>query len=184
MKINTLRAAAVITAAILAAGCIMTATYVVTVRLVPNPDPITVSTIQHTSASKLVVDLRDDSDFRDNQDKIKDIESIGFYLKAKNNLADAVTFQLFLEEDTTKDWENAQMVADSSTELIFTGLTIPGNKTVTVDWNQSMGYVTNLPTIKNILEKGRFSIYPVAIPRDNFSVTIDSLVIIVTISGG
>ncbi|MDD4050555.1 MAG: hypothetical protein PHR28_01470 [candidate division Zixibacteria bacterium] len=184
MKINKLRAAAVIAAALLAAGCIMTATYVVTVRLAPNPLPIKVSTVSDSSAVKRVVDLRDDSDFRDNQDKIKDIESIGFYLKAKNNLADAVTFQLFLEEDTTKDWEDAQMVADSSTELIFTGLTIPGNQTVTVDWNQSMGYVTGLPAIKKILEGGRFSIYPVAIPRNNFSVTIDSLVVIVTVSGG
>jgi hypothetical protein len=176
--------AALIVSATLMAGCIMTATYVVTVKLVPNPGSITVSTIQHTSATKLVVDLRDDSDFRDNQDKIKDIESIGFYLKAKNNLDQAVTFQLFLEADTTKDWLNAQMVADSSTELVFTGLNIPANQTVSVDWNQSMGYVTGLPAVKDILEKGRFSIYPVAIPRDNFSVTIDSLVIIVTISGG
>ena len=184
MKINRFRAAAVIVAAMLAAGCIMTATYVVTVKLAPNPSPIDVSTIQHISARKLVVDLRKDSDFRDNQDKIKDIESIGFYLKAKNNLADPITFQLFLEEDTTKDWEDAQAVADSSTELIFTGLAMPGNQTVTVDWNQSMGYVTGLPAIKDVLERGYFSIYPVAIPRDNFSVTIDSLVVIVTVNGG
>jgi hypothetical protein len=186
MKINRLPLAALIAATVLVAGCIMTGTYVVTAKLVPdsNSSTVTVSTIQHSSAHKLVVDLRDDSDFRDNQDKIKDIESIGFYAKIKNNLAEPVTFQLFLDEDTTKDWEDAQMVADSSTELVFTGLTIPGNGTVIVDWNQSMGYITGLPAIKDILKGGHFSLYPVALPRNNFSVTIDSLVVIVTISGG
>jgi hypothetical protein len=185
MKIKRLSAVSFIAAVIMAAGCITTATYVVTAKLIPDPDPVTVSTYQDNhGAVKLVVDLREDSDFLENQDKIKDIESIGFYLKAKNNLADGVTFQIFLEEDTTKNWANGQMVADSSTELIFTGLTIPGNKTVTVDWNQSMQYITGLAAIKDILEGGRFSIYPVALPRNDFSVTIDSLVVIVTISGG
>lgn len=184
MKINRLPIAALTASAVLIAGCIMTGTYVVTAVLVPDPSPIDVSTIQAHSAVKLVADLRDDSDFRDNQDKIKDIESIGFSAKIKNNLDEPVTFQLFLEEDTTKDWENAQMVADSSTELVFTGLTIPGNATVRVNWNESMSYVTGLPAIKDVLERGYFSLYPVAIPRDNFSVTIDSLVVIVTISGG
>lgn len=183
MNIKRLSAVSLVAAAILAAGCIMTATYVVTVKLAPDPGPIVISTVQHSSAQKLVVDLRRDADFLEHQDEIKDVESIGFYIKAKNNLSDGVTFQLFLEEDTTT-WDDAQMVADSSTELVFTGLTIPGNQTVTVDWNQSIQYITGLDYIKDILEKGRFSIYPVAIPRDNFSVTIDSLVIIVTVSGG
>lgn len=187
MTINRLSAVSFVAAVILAAGCIMTGTYVATAKLVPdkNSSSVTVSTYPgQDSGVKLVVDLRDDADFRDNQDKIKDIESIGFYLKARNNLAGGVTLQLFLEEDTTKEWTNAQMVVDSSTELVFTGLTIPGNKTVTVDWNQSMQYITNLQAIKDILETGRFSIYPVAIPRDDFSITIDSLVVIVTLSGG
>jgi|GEM_PF-3336930 len=187
MKINRWSAVSLVAAALVAVGCIMTGTYVATAKLVPdkNSQIVTVSTYPgQDSGVKLVVDLRDDPDFLENQDKIKDIESIGFYLKARNNLAGGVTFQLFLEEDTTKEWTNAQMVVDSSTELVFTGLTIPGNRTVTVEWNESIQYITNLQVIKDILEGGRFSIYPVAIPRDDFRITIDSLVVIVTLSGG
>ncbi len=173
-------AAAVI---IIAAGCIMTGTFVVTVKLVPDPDPVTVSNSAYTEGRQQV-DLTQESDFADNQDKIKDIDNIGFYASVTNNLNDPVTFQLFLEKDITKQWTSAQMAADSSTALILTGLTIPGKKTVTIDWNESLKYVTGLDDIKKIVETGHFSLYPVAIPRDAFSLTVDSLVIIVTLTGG
>jgi len=172
-------AAAVI---VIAAGCIMTGTFVITVKLVP-PGPVTVSNADYTEGRQQV-DLTQESDFADNQDKIKDIDNIGFYASVKNNLNDPVTFQLFLEKDTAKDWDSAQEAADSCTALILTSLTIPGKKTVTIDWNESLKYVTGLNDIKKILETGHFSLYPVAIPRDNFSLTIDSLVIIVTLTGG
>lgn len=172
-------AAAVI---VIAAGCIMTGTFVITVKLVP-PGPVTVSNADYTEGRQQV-DLTQESDFADNQDKIKDIDNIGFYASVKNNLNDTVTFQLFLEKDTAKHWETALEAADSCTALILTGLTIPGKKTVTIDWNESLKYVTGLNDIKKILETGHFSLYPVAVPRDNFSLTIDSLVIIVTLTGG
>lgn len=175
--------AVTLAAAVLVAGCITTATYVVTAKLIPNPSPVRITDHSYSEA-ELEVDLSTDHDFRENQDKIKNIESIGFYVQVKNNRPAAVSFQLFLEEDTAKNWPTGAIAADSATELVFTGLVLPGSSSVTVDWNASMAYITSLDAIKKILERGRFSLYPVAIPRDDFDVTIDSLVVIVTISGG
>ncbi len=175
--------AVALVAAVLVAGCLTTATYVVTAKLAPNPSPVRISNLGYSGA-EMEVDLNSDQDFRDNKDNIKNIESIGFYLQVKNNRPVAVSFQLFLEEDTAKNWPTGTVAADSATELVFTGLALPGSSSVTVDWNASMAYITGLDAIKKILERGQFSLYPVAIPRDDFDFTVDSLVVIVTISGG
>ena len=184
-----LTAAAILGTAVLLTGCIVTGTVVLTVPIIPNAD-YNVLDINHNdiSGSEIEVDLSDDGDFKEVSDKINDIDNLGFYLSVKNNLDTAVIFQLLIEEDTSKNWDTRDsavyMVVDSATVLIFHGLTIPAGQTKVVEWDESMKYITDLESAKRILETGSFSIYPAAIPRDNFSVSIDSLVVIVTITGG
>ena len=172
-------------------GCITTATFVTTAVLVTGSSPLDLADEDY-SGGELEADLTDDEDFKDNRNKIKNIDNIGFYAKITNNTLDPVIFQLFLEEDISKNWDQmespAQVVVDSTTALILTGLTIPGSGTVTMNWNESMNYITGLGYIKDIIETGSFAIYPIARRGPDFDVdfdiTIDSLVVIVTFTGG
>ncbi len=163
-------------------GCIVTGTAVITVKLVPDPNPVTI-TENNFDQSEMEVDLNDDEDFTEYKDKIKDIDNVGFYLSIANNLNSDVTFQLLIDPDTSSNWSTIDEVIDARIEVIFTGLTIPANGSKVIDWDESVKYTSCVEKIKNILESGIFSIYPAAIPRNDFSVTIDSLVVIVTLTG-
>jgi len=167
------------------AGCIMTGTVVITASPVPNADGETVTiTDQNYSGAEIEVDLTNDATFKEYRDDIRNIESIGFYLSVTNHEFTDATFQLFLEPDTTKNFDSVQAILDSPADLILTDLVIPGDgKPVTIDWNESMEYVTNLDYFKEILEGGVFSLYPASLDREDFNITIDSLVVIVTLTG-
>lgn len=181
-----LRIAAVLLAvAAFAAGCLTTGTAVITAKLSPDAqgNPIRVSNYLFATNGEFEVDLNDNATFKDYKDDIRNIDNIGFYLKATNNDPVDMTFQLFLEPDTSANYDSAQQLVDSYTDLILTDITIPANQTVIIDWNQSMEYVTNLDNFKDAIEGGVFSLYAAAIPRDVFDVTIDSLVVIVTLTG-
>ena len=59
---------------------------------------------------------------------------------------------------------------------------------MTIDWNESLQYITNLDLFKDVIADGVFSLYlaaidPVSGSRDNFNLTVDSLVFIVTLTG-
>ncbi len=183
---------AVVLTLIAFAGCITTATVIVTAKLAPSPDG---SPIEVTDAAgeyingKIVVNLNGDEDFEEYKDNIKNIDNVGFYLEVSNYTFSDQTFQLFLEPDILKDWTTPHMPADSGSLLLFTGLTVPGRpqqsltSKVTVKWEESLEYFTGLDDVKKYLERGVFSLYPNTTDRENFRLTIDSLVIIVTLSG-
>jgi len=167
----------------LIAGCIFTATVVITASIVPDADGEPVVISNSDSTEKLRVDLRADPTFDDYKDDIKNIESIGFYLSAENQFFTDATFQLFLEGDTTRNYTSAQGLVDSLVQLVLTDLVIPARSQVVVDWNESIQYIDNLEEFKEVLAAGVFDIYPSAFPRDNFKIKIDSLVVIVTLTG-
>ncbi|MCK5126931.1 MAG: hypothetical protein KAR42_11805 [candidate division Zixibacteria bacterium] len=191
MKMNKFSVLAVVFTLIAFAGCIMTATVIVTSKLAPDADGSSIRFSHLTySDGKMVVNLNSDSDFEEYKDNIKNIDNIGFYLEVSNYEFSDATFQLFLEPDTTKEWTTPYMPADSNSSLLFfTGLTIPKRpsgaltgKTI-VTWEESIEYLSDLESIKPFLEKGVFSIYPNIVPRDDFDISIDSLVIIITLTG-
>jgi hypothetical protein len=184
-KIDLIAAVVFIAIIALLAGCLTTGTAVITARLAPDSEgnSVRVTNLNFGTFAEMEVDLKDDATFRDYQDDIKNIDNIGFYLSITNNKAADVTFQLFLEPDTTVNYESVDGMVEAYADIILTDLTVPGFQKVVVDWNQSMEYVTNLLEFKDVLAGGVFSIYAAALPRADFDVTIDSLVAIVTLTG-
>jgi len=175
--------------AVTIAGCIFTSTVVISKKIIPNADgePIVITNLSY-SGGKQVVDLTDNETFNDYKDNIKNIDNVGFYLEAENNLFSPTMFQLFLVPDTSKDYSSPQMLVDSLADLVFTGVTIPARSKVAIDWNESMEYITNLDLFKSTLESGVFSLYLAALDRetgqrDNFNIRVDSLVVIITLTG-
>ncbi len=167
------------------AGCIFTETVVVTTSLIPDAagNALVISDGEGSSTEKLPVDLKQDATFKDYEDDIRNIESIGFYLSLQNQLFTDATFQLFLESDTSRNYTSAQGLVDSRVQLVFTDLLVPARSRVVVEWNESMKYITNLDEFTDALKSGVFDIYPTAFPRDNFNILVDSLVVIVTLTG-
>lgn len=192
-KIDLLLAISAV-AVLFISGCILTATGVVTVKLVPDEygDPLIITPLSYNDPlnpnGEIEVNLSDDEDFEDLKEHISNIDNLGFYLEVTNREFNEVTFQILLESDTSANYTDPQMVIDSAADLIFTALKIPGRpqtgevKTV-VEWSESMQYITGLIDVKPILETGVFSLYPLAIPRDEFNLSVDSLVIIMTLTG-
>ena len=176
-------AVAAVTAAVFA-GCVLTGTVVMTAKVAPDAagEPINITNLDY-SEGELEVDLSNNATFKDYRDDIRNIENIGFYLEARNNRYAPVTFQIFLEPDTAANYANTEDMVQSRAQPVLTELIIPAQESVVIDWNESMQYISGLDEFKGALETGVFSLYPAAVPRDAFNVTIDSLVMIVTLTG-
>jgi hypothetical protein len=178
--------AAVLAAMAIVAGCIMTGTAVITARLAPDEagQTIRITELNYVNG-ELEVDLTKDQVFQDYKDDIKNIDNIGFYLSARNQEFFNSTFQLFFVDDTSANYASVDDILQDTIvpEVIFTGLTLPSQETTTVEWEKSLEFVSGLDIFKSYISDGVFSLYPAAIPRDNFDIVIDSLVIIVTLTG-
>ena len=173
---------AVISIAAIIAGCIITGTVVITVVAVPDPDPVTVTDATFEDG-ELEIDLNDDEDYLNYRDDINNIDNVSFYLSVRNNQASPVTFQMLIDPDTSNNWTDIEDAIDHGVDLLFTDLTLPGASTVILDWEEATPYTSQAEEIKEILLEGVFSIYPAAIPRNDFSITIDSCVAVITLTG-
>lgn len=190
--------------AVVIAGCVFTSTVVITSKVAPDEygDPITIVDLNYPDTTRIdgceqLVNLNDNATFNDFKADIKNIDNIGFYLSVKNNLFSATPtmFQVFLVPDTSKHYLSPKMLVDSLADLVLTGVLIPGRTAtspeppqVTIDWNESLQYVTNLDLFRSVISGGVFSLYLAALDpatgsRDNFNLTVDSLVFIVTLTG-
>ncbi len=177
------------------AGCVFTSTVVITQKVAPdvNDEPITLVDQGYPADTRIegceqLIDLTKNATFNDFKANIKNIDNVGFYLSAENNLFSPTMFQLFLVPDTSKHYLSPQMLVDSLADLVLTGVTIPARSQVTIDWNESMQYITNLDLFKDVISGGVFSLYLAALDpqsgaRDNFNIKVDSLVFIVTLTG-
>jgi hypothetical protein len=174
---------AVISAAAIITGCIITGTVVITFLVVPDPDPVTVTPATFEDG-ELTVDLNDDEDYLEYKDDIKNIDNVSFYLSVRNNQASPVTFQILIDPDTLNDWTSIEDAIDDGVDVMFSDLTLPGSSTIILDWEEATPYTSQAEEIKTILKSGVFSIYPAAIPRNNFNITIDSCIVVVTLTGG
>jgi len=173
---------AVVAAAAIITGCIFSGTVVITVLAVPDPDPVTVTNATFADG-ELEIDLKDDENYVEYKDDINNIDNVSFYLSVHNNQATPVTFQILIDPDTSNNWTDIEDAIDHGVDVLFSDLTLPGSSTLILDWDEAVPYTSQADDIKEILMEGVFSAYPAAIPRNNFSITIDSCVVVITLSG-
>lgn len=126
------------------------------------------------------LDLSEDEDWNDHQDKIKSIDNIGFQLWVTNNGASETTGQLFISASGTTYADTAE-VRDSAT-LVLDGLILPPGPTY-VDWPTSLNYLQNISTLKEIVKGGHFHGYALTTTLP-FNITVDSARVIVTVTVG
>ena len=169
--------------ALLLTGCIVVGTFVIDYKVDSN-------LIEQTSDGIYFfnVDLTTEEDWQDHQDKIKDIDNVGFLLKV-TNLEDAdVGIEMYITQGLTEDFQTLYDNLDdirSNTTQVVRNLVIkgPSGTETIIDWPTSLSKVTNIATLKKYAESGKFGLYVVASEPD-LKFNIDFAVVIVTLTAG
>lgn len=140
---------------------------------------------QHSTGQnvkELAVNLNDNSDFKDNKDKIKSVDEVGFVFQAINNLAFGATGQIYASKTPVTPLTAAAVRAGAT--LVLTGLTLnagPGVAT-NVTYDESLSHEVNQSTLAALVKEGTFYLYGIASEAD-FDITIqkNSAIIVVTV---
>jgi hypothetical protein len=129
------------------------------------------------------VDLTKEDTWKEHQDKIKNIDNIGFQLWVENNGNSDVTWEFYA--DNSSDIFNSVSEIKSKAKNVLIGLVLPANKTTYIDWPTSLIYLNSkeFPTFKDWVENGKFNIYAIGDPV-SASIIIDSARVIVTVTAG
>jgi hypothetical protein len=107
-----------------------------------------------THFNSVSVDLTQEQDWKDNQDKLDEIYILYFYGWIQNYESTPATGQLYVYKDTT-----LQTIAEveSLATLVLDGLVIPADSTVEIPLT-----AMKLEPIRDLVMKGKFALYAIA----------------------
>jgi len=109
--------------------------------------------------NSVAVDLTEEDDWKDNQDKLDEIYNLLFYGWIENNQSDTATGQLYVYKDTTLHTMPELQAAVSSGEatLVLDGLAVPPNSTVKFPLTEM-----KLEPVRDLIMEGKFGLYAIA----------------------
>lgn len=133
----------------------------------------------HQTVGTIGVDLTTNSDFRDNQDKIKSVDEVGFVFRVRNNRTETATGRIYMTA-APLNFPTPETLASSAT-LVLDGLTVPGSSYIEVDYAQSLALQQNQALLHQQVKSGRIYLYGVA-QGAPFDVTIDQLTVVLVMT--
>ncbi len=160
--------------ALLLTGCIVVGTFVIDYEFASNDG--------FDGLAQFDIDLTEEEDWNDHKDKIKNIDNVGFVLKATNHDDDAVDVEMYIDSIEAPYYLDAGDVI-ANTVKILDDVTFAASGVTTIDWPTSLSKVKNVSTLKNYAESGVFRIYIVS-DQSSVDVTIDFGVVVVTVTAG
>lgn len=104
--------------------------------------------------NSVFVDLTQEKDWKDNQDKLDEIYILYFYGWIENKESTPATGQLYVYKDTTL---HTVAEVESLATLVLDGLVIPADSTVEVPLT-----AMKLEPIRDLIMKGKFGLYAIA----------------------
>jgi hypothetical protein len=107
-----------------------------------------------THFNSVFVDLTQEQDWKDNQDKLDEIYILYFYGKIYNDENTPATGQLYVYKDTTL---HTIAEVESLATLVLDGLVLPAKDTTEVPVT-----AMKLEPIKDLVMKGKFALYAIA----------------------
>jgi hypothetical protein len=131
------------------------------------------------SVGVIGVDLTQNKDFKDNQDKIQSVDEAGFVFRARNNLGTAASGQVYMTSSPLM-FPSADIVRQQGT-LVLDGLSIAASGYVDVDLAQSIALQRNRALLHQQIQTGRIYLYGVA-QGAPFSLTIDQLTVVLVLT--
>jgi len=175
-KLHALTAVALSVLALTLAGCIVSGTFIT---------DILIKDLQFNTQEGFYweqVDLTEDETWDEHQDDIKSIDLVGFELWIQNQTQSDQTFEAYVANVDDPVYSTAAEVRANAT-LVIDELTLEtgNNGDNYVSYPQSFGYVTNLETLKSLVESGQLTAYGLT---TGGSFHLDSLRVIVTFTAG
>jgi hypothetical protein len=169
--------AAAALALVLLAGCDLAGGQLRIVQDVIPPNPAHQAT--HQAIGIVGVDLSANSDFKDNRDKIKSVDEVGFVFRAKNNLGTPATGQIYMSKTPLAFPSPATL--QSQATLVLDGLALPASGTVNVTYEQSIALQVNRDQLHEQLETGTIYLYGCA-QGAPFDITVDQLTVVLVLN--
>ena len=108
----------------------------------------------NTVFNSVAIDLTEEDDWKDNQDKLDEIYNLLFYGWIENNTGTEATGQLYLYEDGSLSTV-AEIQANAT--LVLDGLVVPASSTVEVPVTEM-----KLEPVKDLIKEGKFYMYAIA----------------------
>jgi hypothetical protein len=105
------------------------------------------------------VNLSDNSDFQDNKDKLKSVDSVVLVGDIINMGNQALSADVYISDYS---YTTPAQVIENGTQ-IFSSPTIGANDTLHINWKDGLSYITNLNSIeKEIKGDGQFYVYAIS----------------------
>jgi hypothetical protein len=124
------------------------------------------------------VDLNDNDDYREHNDKIKSVEAFGFKVEVANltgSTANAEGYLSFSELDSPT-------VDDIQTQAtrIFSGIPLQPNETRPITYEESQNYLERLDVIDEAVKEGVVWFY--AVTEEGTQIEYTALVLVITVN--
>ena len=128
-----------------------------------------------SSFNSVMVDLTEEDDWKDNQDKLDEIHHLYFYGWVTNNRTTPATGQLYMYEDTSL---HTIAAVESQATLVLDGLVFPANSTADSTVEVPL-IAVDLQPVRDLVMEGKFGLYAIA-EEDEFDIRVfDASVIVV-----
>ena len=145
-------------ASLLASGCWLTSgQFTVSEDL---PDPLTVA--GPGSLVSAQIDLTTEKDYRDHKSELKGLVDCALLGTFKNNASTAITLEVWMTPDITHYSTEAQLNADNTRVRIWGPLTLGGNASKKIGWDESAALFNKAGKTALFTEAegdGRFTLY-------------------------
>ena len=162
---------------LLVVGCLLSGTFVVSMLFKDFP------VAGDTDFYYFDADVTSEEEWEDHKDNIKDIDNVGFELWATNTSGVANTYYCYIAPITSSlgSGSSKSLVEQNATKVLEISLSATGQ--TFVGYTDSFSHLTNLETLKDLAEEGRFKFFAMsdATPTD---FTVDSIRVVITITAG
>ena len=126
---------------------------------------------------ELAVDLNENSDFKDNKDKITSIDEVGFVFRARNLLGNSAHGVIYISKTPIRPLTAATIQSSPLATRILEGLVLQPGYT-SIDYDASLALELNQKVLHETVLGGTFFLYGIADETD-FNITIDKLTAVV-----
>jgi hypothetical protein len=130
------------------------------------------------SVAELAVDLNDNQDFKDNKDKIKSVDEVGFVFRARNLLGNTAHGVIYISKTQIRPL-TAAAIQGSATRVVQ-GVMLQAGYT-NIDYDTSLGLEVHQTVLHDLVKGGTFYLYGIADESD-FNITIDKLTAVAVVT--
>jgi len=133
-----------------------------------------------TSVAELKVELNDNQDFKDNKDKIKNVDEVGFVFRARNLLGKTAQGVIYLSKTPIRPLKPATIRLSPLATRVVQGVALQSGYT-SIDYDASLALEVNQSVLHDAVKDGTFYLYGIADEAD-FDITIDELTAVVVVT--